>query len=138
MALKKAQLSVELILLLIVLLGLFLPAYVLVQERSSQLSQQQILLRAKIIADDLASHINAVYLAGPGTNISLLYPSTLEGNLSYTLQVYPLSRVVLLQWTIDGHSHRYTAPLLTSNVTSLPLRQSINLKNIAGGVSLDS
>ena len=127
---KKGQISVELIIIMFFLMLILLFSVAVFNERNSgfTISKQQ--AEAKLIAKNMAGHINSVFLAGDGAETTI----ALEKSLDYNVVVSGNSLRVF--WS-DGFND---AALATGNVTIISAvpGKDVSVKNENGVVVVES
>jgi hypothetical protein len=133
----NAQLSVEFIIILSIILVVFLTLFSTLEKRNSEVYATRTMLYAREVADNFASTINTIFLAGEGTKKTAVIPETLRDDSSYTIDIYPLSHAVEIRWNSSGQNNQYTATLITGNITgsldSLHNR-TLTISNRYGGI----
>jgi|SRR3989344_4070627 len=127
---KNGQVSVELIIIMFFLMLILLFSVAVFNERNSgfAISKQQ--AEAKLIAENMAGHINSVFLAGDGAETAI----SLEKVLDYNVSVSGNSLRVF--WS-DGFND---AALATGNVTIISAvpGKDVSVKNENGVVVVES
>jgi len=127
---KRAQVSIDLLIVLSVfLLLLILLFQVLVQDRRAESIEKDIELSARAEAEKVVFLIDALYIAGDGSNTSFYLPSMLAHEVPYTLTVYDEGFVV-----VDYNSQGYSVALLTKAVNETRLFPGENLIYSRNGV----
>jgi len=111
---QKGQISTELVILLTALLIVALIILNIANTHRQELYYSHVNLEARQIAESLSFEINQVILSGEGANSSLYLPDLISGQWNYTLRTIPGNNLLEINWL----NHRYTKPLLTSNVSS--------------------
>lgn len=111
MSATRSQLSAEFIILFAGILLVFIILFSTYFNKQQDLSIAQNVADAKEIAHELSYGINAVFLSGYDTNVSVTIPTKLSGIEDFTINIYNNSLWVLL----EGGSYSY--PLLTQNVS---------------------
>jgi len=127
---EKAQVSVEFIIVVILLLALFLLSVGIFAEKNTGYMQSKEQFEARLVADKLAKTVNNVYLAGPGTEASLLLEKKIEFQISVS------GNAVTVEW----RDNYVDAALLTDQVTINSLEQGswLNVKNVNGGIEIET
>jgi len=131
----KGQISVELLIIVIVLLGIFSAILATTTSREGEFLVTRTTLHAKEVADNVAFTINQVFLGGPGTTKEIVLPTTLRGNIPYRLN-YSYSNHLLI---INYSSSYYTAPLITGNISGdfpFPITPYLNITHEVFGVNI--
>lgn len=96
---KKAQISVEFIIIFAVMMAIFLLVFSVVNARNDEFFFSSRSLDAKDVADRVAHAVNQVYLSGPGSNASVQLPDTIVDNLEYSLTAYSQARSIVIEWS---------------------------------------
>lgn len=96
---KKAQISVEFIIIFAVMMAIFLLVFSVVNARNDEFFFSSRSLDAKDVADRVAHAVNQVYLSGPGSNASLSLPDTIIDNLEYNLTAHSQARSIVIEWS---------------------------------------
>ena len=126
----KAQVTVEFMIVLTVLLAVLLFSLLVFGEKQSGfiLSREQFL--AKLEADKIARAANTVFLAGNGAKTTIL----IEKSFVYSVEF--LGNSVSVKWK-DNYS---SAPLLTSNATAPAIvsGSTITAKNSNGRLVIEN
>ncbi|MFH1750727.1 MAG: hypothetical protein ABH863_03555 [Candidatus Micrarchaeota archaeon] len=132
---RKAQFSIDLMMVLAIMLLLFLSLF---QYYISKAETGRIIMdksEAKLISGSLAGRIDAVLLAGNGTNANFILPKTLQNGRDYSIALQPRRLEILLS------DFAVSAPLLTSAVHSGDLNSlkgsEITLQNIRGEIYIE-
>ena len=127
---KKGQISVELIIIMFFLMLILLFSVSVFNERNSGLTISKQQAEAKLIAKNMAGHINSVFFAGDGTEITI----ALEKSIDYNVSVSGNSLRVF--WS-DGFND---ATLATENVTIISAvpGNDVLIKNESGVVVVES
>ena len=130
----KAQVSTDFMIALgialIVLVGIFVAA----DKRDTSFEAHSTRLYAKQKADQVASLINQVHLAGQGANATLEQGATLQDGTPYSMMVYPSSRRIVIAYG----SREYATSLLTKNISGnlMGLNSTLTIRN-AGGIVIE-
>ena len=126
----KAQVTVEFMIVLVILLSVLLFSLLVFGEKQSGfiLSREQFL--AKLEAGKIAGAANAVFLAGNGAKTTIV----LEKSFDYSVEF--LGNSVNVKWKDTYQS----APLLTSNATAPPIvsGSKITVKNSNGALVIEN
>lgn len=127
---EKAQISVEFIIVVLLLLSLFLFSLGLFGEKNRGFIYSRERYEAKLTADKISGAINSVYAAGPGAEERLL----LEKNVDFNIGIS--GNAVTVSWgdsTVDS-------ALVTGSVTVHGLSQGdwIRVRNENGGIHIES
>ena len=107
---RKAQASMEFMILFVLFLVAVSVAMVVSVQRSQIISQAQIDLESNRVLREVADRINIAYLEGDGFSINVTLPEQIL-RLGYTINIS--SNEVILR--VDGST--YVRYLLTNNVT---------------------
>jgi hypothetical protein len=136
---KKAQLSIEFLILLSFILIFFLIVLAVVNQRSAITNQEITNLYAKSVADQLSQEINSIYLGGDGLSKSVNLPEQLQDNTDYYVNILPDSKQVRIFWTREDNEQFYSAPLVNSNMAGMLINLSgqVNLTNNNGIVTIN-
>lgn len=135
---KKAQLSVELLIVLtfILLIIILLMNAAISQKRTS--NEVLTLTEARLIADDAARAINSVYLAQNNASTRMSLPYSLKNGPDFTMTVYSKS-VAVRYFTDDWHI--VSQPIFPTNINGTTQLQvgagEVLIRNINGGVYFD-
>ena len=127
---KKAQISVEFIIAVLLLLSLFLFSLGLFGEKNKGFIYSREHYEAKLTADKIGNTINHVYAAGPGTETRLLLEKNVDFNISIS------GNAVAVWW-----KGRFAdSALLTDNITVHSLIQGSWLRvwNENGGINIEN
>jgi len=127
---KKAQVSVEFIIAVLLLLSLFLFSLGLFGEKNKGFIYSRESYEAKLTASKIGSAINYVYAAGPGTETRLL----LEKNVDFNISISGNS--VAVWW----RGNFVDSALLTNGITVHSLSQGSWLRvwNENGGIHIEN
>jgi hypothetical protein len=90
----KAQITIDFMLAVGVALIFFIILLNIIHAQEQERDEIVEKMYARNVIEDLASTINSVYLAGEGSNRTVILPATLEGGASYTLRAYPKSVLI--------------------------------------------
>lgn len=113
---KRSQITVDFIIVLIIALILFLVLFSTIDKRTTQMYSLRTNLYAKEMADKVATNINTIFLAGDGTSNTLIIPETLKDLTDYELRIYPNSHIVDISWYFADSRRHYSSPILTSGI----------------------
>ncbi len=108
---RKAQLSIELMIIVAALLIVLILVLVSVSYRSKSKYEGDY-LAAKQLAFEISTTINEVITASTGTSKNILLPNKLAGK-SYEAKVYAAQKIVTITWDDNEHA----APIITSEVS---------------------
>jgi len=123
---EKGQVSIEFIIVLIVLLGVLLFSLAAYTEKNTGYIYSMENYEAKLVADKLARAINAVHLAGPGSEATVLLEERDNFNLGIS------RNAVFAAW----RNNYVDSALLTRNITSVSIKpgQTVLVKNVNGTI----
>ena len=136
---KRSQISTELIIVLSAMLIIFIIIISIMNKRSDEYFYNRRLLDAKEYSEEVASQINTVYLAGPGTKAKVELPQTLMDNTNYSINIYPQHHSIEITWMSKDNIRHYSSQVLTSNITGniSNINGDINITNINGGIVIE-
>lgn len=136
----KSQASIELLIVLAVLLIIFSLTVQIIYQRNDQQYYSRRQLYAKQYADQLASRINTVYQAGPGTSTTYYIPNTLQDGTNHTINIHPTQHQVEIIWQSKTSNRQYSSSLITSNITGnlSNLRGELSITNNLGSINISS
>ena len=126
---RKGQVTVEFILILMVLLLALNVAAVVSYEKTEEISKHKVNFESRRILDDTAGKINTVWLEGDGFESVLELPEDLLG-LDYSLDIQSNLLILYCQ------NQTYSKYLLTQNITGVPGPGQNFLTNQEGEVSI--
>jgi hypothetical protein len=137
---KKAQLTMEFILLLSGLLLAILVIISLFWSNPLYTTYSKPSINAREYAESLALEINNLFLAGDGTKAELLFHPTLIDNSEYVINIYSQNHLVEIKWYSAGELKQYSSQLITSSIKGnlTNLYGNINLTNIKGEIIIDN
>jgi len=127
---RKGQVTIEFIVAVSILLFIFSFSLYAFSEKNKGFTYSKESFNAKLLAQELAGKINAVFIAGDGTEATVLLKNKGDFNVS-----------------ISGNSVRVffggeyaDSKILTGNiiVTSLSLGGKVNVKNKNGGIIIEN
>ena len=135
---KKAQLSIEFMIILSILLIISLTVITVVNSRTSTLESKQREYFAKQVALQFSSEINTVYLAGNGFNKTVALPPTLRDGTEYNISTHPEAHIINIEWTHIDKRH-YQVPIITGNINGTlgNLSGNVNLSNSLGKIQIN-
>jgi len=127
---EKAQVTIEFMIILVVLFGILLSSIAIFGEKNEGfiLSREQ--LEADRVADKIARTVNAVFLAGNGTEAKIV----LERDFNYEITIE--GNAVHVNW----RNNFSDASLDTNYVTIISATpgNQVNVKNSAGVVTIEN
>lgn len=134
--LNRSQISVEFIIILSIALFVFLIVFIVADKRTGEMYNVKTKLYAKMEADKLAADINGVFLAGSGTRIVTMLPSTLKDNSAYNISIYPTEHKLEIVWQNSGIDDHYNAALVVGEVSGAlsNINYPVNVSNVNGGI----
>jgi hypothetical protein len=124
---RKAQASMEFMILFVLFLVAVSVAMVVSVQRSQIISQAQIDLESNKVLREVADRINIAYLEGDGFSINVTLPERIL-RLDYTINIS--SNEVILR--LDGST--YVRYLLTNNVTGDAVKGTNRILNRHGEI----
>ncbi len=107
---RKAQVSVEFIIIFAVMMVVFLLVFSVTNARNEEFFFGTRSLDAKLIADRVSYSVNQVFLSGPGSSASLYLPAAIIDNEEYTLSAHSSARSIIIEWS----GRHYVSSLLTT------------------------
>ena len=136
---KKSQVSAEFIIIISVLMIMFIAIISSSKPKENHLNEIRTEIYAASEAEKLAEEINAVYLAGEGASKEVIFPSSLREGSNYHLTVYPISHVVLINYSSEGRQRTYSSTIVTSGISGdiSMINSAITLRNINGAVTIE-
>ncbi len=134
----RAQLSMELVVVLAMLLLLAISFMPLINLNSSFTASQNKKMDTSSYAERLSGAINTVFLAGDGANASLSLPATLSDSTDYSLSIYPEKHIVEIIWQ-PASPQQHTTQIITSSIGGqlTNLKGEIRLRNENGEVIIN-
>ena len=134
----KAQVSVDLIIVLSALFIIFLVVTVTVNYRQDEILSSRSRYNAKSVLDNLASEINSIYLAGDGTSKIIQIPSSLRDGKNFSINIYPDARFIEITWPFRDQKMRYNAPLVSSGISGdlTGINSTTNISNNNGVIRI--
>ena len=128
---RKAQVSVEMIILLSALLILVMGIISSFSSASDRSFFSRRTVSAREFSERLAYGINNVHLAGSGASTEVLLPETLIDNTVYNITIYPEQHLLEISWMARRDLERHQLQLLTGSLSG-------NLSGINGVVQLSN
>ena len=127
----RAQVSVEFIIVLALLLILFLSLVSSVHTRRTAVRLYNTEASAKQVAVSLAESAQRIYLMGNNTQETFDMPAQLSGDFNYTITL--VHHLVVVRWS----GFMFTLPSVYQfNVSSIPTGQLISLSNNNGVIGV--
>jgi hypothetical protein len=128
----KAQLSVEMIILLSALLIILMVIISSFSNSPSRSFLSKRTMSARETAERLAYGLNNLYLAGDGASQSIILPPTLLDGTNYTITIYPAQRLVEIRWQSSKDIMTHYGQILTSGISGKlsGITGTVNLTNI--------
>ncbi|RME15157.1 MAG: hypothetical protein D6797_07240 [Bdellovibrio sp.] len=134
---RKAQIVTDFTMIIIAAMIIFLFIFSTINKRNDELSGTRTYLFAKQLADQVASAVNTVHIAGDGTSREVVLPENLKDGTPYLITVEPGNRAVRIKWYYQNNQREYSSTILTSNINgSLNFNTSVNLTNVRGTVQV--
>lgn len=133
----KSQISTEFIMIALIALIVFLIIFSIIDKRNNELYSTRTMLYARQEADNFASSINTIFLAGDGAGKTITLPETLRDDSDYIINIYPFSHLVDITWSFSGENRQYSATLITANITgslSSLKNTTLTISNRDGGI----
>mgnify|MGYP001615436703 CR=1 FL=1 len=136
---KKSQVSAEFIIIISVLMIIFIAIISSSKPKENQLNEIRAEIYAAAEAEKLAEEISAVYLAGDGASKEVVFPSSLREGSNYHLTIYPISHLVLINYSSEGRQRAYSSTIVTAEVSGniSMINSAITLRNINGVVTIE-
>lgn len=128
---RKAQVSVEMVILLSALLILLMGIISTFSSASDRSFFSKRTVSAREFSERLAYGINNVYLAGEGASTEVVLPETLIDNTNYSIIIYPSQHLLEISWRARQDTERYQVQLLTGGLSG-------SLSGIHGAVQLSN
>ena len=126
---RKAQASMEFMILFILFLLAVSIAMVVAVNRSQAISQAQIDLESNKVLREVADKINIAYMEGDGFSMDVTLPESIL-RINYTIDIH--SNEVIM--TVYGST--YIRYLLTNNVTGVPVKGTNTITNRNGEIMI--
>ncbi len=124
---KKAQVTVEMILVVALILLMFTLALVTAHRKNVESTDFKLQLDAKRIAQSLATNINSIAEQGPGYFKFFSLPAYLYGGNEYTINVS--GNFVEIYWDTRYGEQGYITQVVTSNVSDYCIDKGEDSKN---------
>jgi len=137
---KKTQIAAEFLIVAAAVLIIGVVLLTVFSSREQQIDSVRAGIYASAQAEELSSIINSVYMAGDGASKTFFLPSSLRDNSNYGLRIYPSSRAVVINYSVNGEQRLHSSPVLTSNITGI-LNLSLGeilVRNTNGGISVET
>jgi len=109
---SKAQVSVDMIVMLSIVLLIFLVVFLTVFDRDSEVMGSRTRFYAKAYADKAATDINTVCLAGAGSTKTIKLPDKLKSGEDYQIDIYPQEHIAEITWVRGDELMHYSSPIL--------------------------
>ena len=134
-----SQIAAEFLIIIAAVLIIGVVLLAVFSSREQQIDSERAGIYASAQAEELSSIINSVYIAGDGASKTLFLPSSLRDNSDYGLKIYPASRAVVINYSVNGGQRIYSSSILTSNISGIinPVAGEILVRNVNGGVSVE-
>jgi len=126
---RNAQVSVEFIIVILLLLSLFLFSLGVFGEKNNGYIHLREQYEARLVADKLARTINYVHAAGPGAEASIFLEERLKADITIS------GNAAAVEW----RDNYVDSALLTDNVTVNSISQGswLTVKNVNGGIEIE-
>lgn len=125
----KAQISIDFMITLALLMILFLFVFEVAMERNNFDNDRIYELQAKSKANTLARIINAVYQADDGTKVLRDFGQALQNNRAYNMTINAPAYRIEIRWD----SHFYSAPIQAADIIGSQINGTVTIRN-AGGI----
>ncbi len=116
---KKAQISVEFLIIIGVALIMFMFLFKIAADKSQQFAVQSSQLYAKQLTDKVAQNVNSIYLAGNGASKTIILPETMMNNLDYSINFYPDYNLVEINYSNGKYASFLFVPEIQTNLTNI-------------------
>ena len=127
---KKAQITVELIIITAVAFILLLYIFNIFNDKIRDANDKKLEFKAREIGDKIANGINSVYFSGDNSKINIVLPNKIN-NKDYSVNLFPSAHLVEVKW----NNFLYTSPIITSNVNNTNIQnKELNLSNLNGRI----
>ncbi|MAG47607.1 hypothetical protein CL617_03300 [archaeon] len=131
---RKAQITVELILISVVALILLLYIFNIFNTEIRELNVKKIEFNAREVGDKFANGINSAFLLGDGAHVNVDLPNKLIKNLNYDITIFPSAHIVKIEW----NENFYNVPLITGNINNTNIQdKDINFTNVNGKIFIE-
>ena len=130
---RKAQVSIELTIIISVLFVIFILVFVSISYRSKSKYEADY-LNAKRLVFEMSTTINQVITVREGTSKQIFLPNKIAGK-TYEAKVYPQEKIVTITWD----DNEQAAPIITNEVSGnlvIPKGYSTVVKR-SGGVVIE-
>ncbi len=118
---RRAQQSVELMVVFATALATFIIFYALFAQQYGEGARRQAETDGTTLTQQLAEEINIAARAGDGYSRKISYPARIPGAINYSLEINNRSGSVDLAMEMgSGSFFLYSAPTLTRNITGEP------------------
>jgi hypothetical protein len=135
---RKAQVSVEMIILLSALLILVMGIISTFSSASDRSLFNRRTVSAMEFSENLAYGINNVYLAGEGAGAEVVLPTTLIDNTDYSIIIYPELHILEISWKARQDIETHQVQLLTAQLGGKlsGINGSVSLSNVNGTIMI--
>ncbi len=113
----KAQVSVEFMISLSIMLLLFLLLSGIASQRFDQAMHERIDGSAKAVLATFVMNLNSVFIGGEGATLSIDLPLTIENNDGYAIHILPGTNLARITYANPGGMQYYDLPLITRATT---------------------
>ncbi|MBS3113214.1 hypothetical protein J4418_03975 [Candidatus Woesearchaeota archaeon] len=128
---RKAQVSVELTIIISVALIMFLFLFKTASDKSQQFQIFTTDQYANEILNLFTHDFNSLYLSGDGTTQVVFLPETLANNIDYSINFFPDYQLIEINYSDFGFRKTHSAFLITSRIQT-------NLTNIHDPITLEN
>ena len=125
----KAQLSMELMLYVAILLVIMSIALFFALTTSISVLVESVNTDAKLIAEKVALEVNTAVEVGGGYSHKFFLPEYAYGSTSYTINI--TQQRVYIFW----NNRSYSLPVLAANVTGMPVKGNNTVRNSDGAIT---
>jgi uncharacterized protein (UPF0333 family) len=129
---KKAQSSLEFMVVLALILVVFIFFLAVFEKRKDEFASKPDEFAAKTLAENVALSVNKVYILGSNSSSTVFIPEVLYHTSNFSITIYGNSRIVDIKYRLKHYSY----PILTSNINTilLPKGHIINITNSGGDI----
>lgn len=133
---KKAQISVDLLIIMSIALIMFMFFFKIASDKTQQFEIQSSQLYAKELTEKVAQEIRSAYLGGDGYVKRVNLPSSLMNNRDYSLNFYPDYFLLEINYSINGEDSRYASFIPTARISGnlSNINQPITIMNENGAI----
>ena len=136
---KKTQIAAEFLIIAAAVFIIGVALLTVFSSREQQIDSVKAGIYASAQAEEFSSIINSVFLAGEGASKTFFLPTSLRDDSNYGLRIYPESRAVVINYSVNGEQRLRSSPVITSLITgSLNLSSgAVLVRNVNGGISVE-